>query len=292
MDFFLRIIAKNHPKIIRINIRHCNLPKTFTQKLAEDLEQFKFLQIVGDKYDHNRDIPTGSENSAYNSDNEGTLGIIRPKEFISEVLHPGKTSHLLQNLSFRDCEIPRHLCGPILQALSRFRNITSLDLSGNTLGIHGLHSVTTLSSLGPGPILRELDLSHCLLPVEVCGPLLSALDKYKKLTELWLPGNNLNGCLQNFLTDFNSKLPCLVELFLSYTKLKENYLMYLARLIQAEKMPQLRELDLGANRLHKIEEAVFKLVQSTVHNHQTELKLNLYFNKLSQQCKRKIQILC
>ena len=105
MDDFLCIIAKNHPKIIRINIEHCNLPKTFMQKLAEDLEQFKFLQIVGDKYDHNRDIPTGSENSACNSDNEETLGIISPKEFIYEVLHPGKTSHLLQNLSFCDCKI-------------------------------------------------------------------------------------------------------------------------------------------------------------------------------------------
>ena len=167
-----------------------------------------------------------------------------------------------------------------------------MNLSGNMLGIHGLHSVNTLISWGPKPVTQELDLSHYLLPVEVCRLLLSALEKCQKLTELWLPGNTLNGCLQNFMSDSNSKLPCLVELFLSYTKLKENDLMYLAQLIQAEKMPQLRELDLGANRLYKMEETVFKLVQSLVHNHQLELKLNLYFNKLSQQCKRKIQILC
>ena len=291
MDVFLRLVAENHQKVIRIDIQNCNLPKTFMQKLAEYAEQFRDLHIVGDNYDHKPDVTKGIENSAYNSDNEETFGNISPEEFIYEVLHPGKTLHPLQNLSFRDCQIPRHFCGPILQALSHFRSISSLDLSGNTLGIHGFHLVNTLSSWGPESILQELDLSHCLLPVEVCGPLLSALEKCKNLTELWLPGNTVNGCLQNFIADSNSKLPCLVELFLSYTKLNEKDLLYLARLIRAKKMPQLRELDLGANKLHKMEETVFKLVQSLVNHHRTELKLNLYFNKLSQQCKRRIQIM-
>ena len=292
LDVFLRIIAEHHQKMIRVVIQNCKLPKTFMQKLADYTGQSRFLHIVSDEFDNNPDVTNVIENSVYDCDNEGTLGNISPEEFVYEVLHPGKTFHPLQNLSFCDSQIPRHLCGPILQALSRFRNITSLDLSGNTLGIHGYHLNNTLSSWGPEPILQELDLSHCLLPAEVCGPLLIALEKCKKLTELWLPGNNLHGCLQNFMTDANSKLPRLVELFLSYTKLTEKDLLYLAQLIQAEKMPQLRELDLGANRLHKMEETVFKLVQSLVHNHQTEVKLNLYFNQLSQQCKRRIQILC
>ena len=291
MDVFLRLVAENHQKVIRIDIQNCNLPKTFMEKLAEDAEQFRDLHIVGDNYDHKPDVTKGIENRAYNSDNEETFGNISPEELFTRCYIQGK--HYIHSKIFplRDCQIRRHFCGPILQALSHFRSISSLDLSGNTLGIHGFHLVNTLSSWGPESILQELDLSHCRLPVEVSGPLLSVLEKCKKLTELWLPGNSLNGCLQNFIADSNSKLPCLVELFLSYTKMNEKDLVHLARLIQAEKMPQLKELDLGANRLHKMEETVFKLVHSLVHHHRTELKFNLYFSKLSQQCKRRIQML-
>ena len=74
------------------------------------------------------------------------------------------------------------------------------------------------------------------------------------LIELWLPGNTLTGCLQNFLADDDSSLPSLQELFLSYTRLNAQDLLHLGRLIQADKIPQLKELDLGANGLHRMEE--------------------------------------
>ena len=95
---------------------------------------------------------------------------ISPMEyFLRETLH---TWELLLNISLADCQLPRHLCCPILQVLSSHGNITNLDLSGNTLGIHGIHLVNTIKTWGPEPSLQELDLSHCSLPVEVFGPLL------------------------------------------------------------------------------------------------------------------------
>ena len=191
-----------------------------------------------------------------------------------------------------DCRLNRHLYGPILQVLSLHGNIRSLDLSGNILEIYGLHLVNTIRTWGPEPSLQELDLSHCSLPAEVCGPLLSALGQCRCLTELWLPGNTVTGCLQNFLADHDSRLPSLKELFLSYTKLDVKDLLYLGQLIRAEKMPQLSELDLGANGLHTMEEPLGELVQTLVSHHQRELKLNLYFNHLSYRFVRRMKLLC
>ena len=140
-------------------------------------------------------------------------------------------------------------------------------------------------------MLQELDLSHCSLPVEVCGRLLSAFGKCRKLRVLWLPGNALTGCLQYFLADPNLKLPFLEELFLSYT-INQWDLLHLTQLIRTEKMPQLRELDLGANNLNTVEEPLGELVQALIHHHQRELKLNLYFNNLSNECKERVKVLC
>ena len=198
----------------------------------------------------------------------------------------------LKNIYFADRILPRHLCGPILKVLSSHGNIKNLDLSGNTLGIHGIHLVHSIKTWGLEASLQELDLSHCFLPVEVCGPLLSALGRCRSLTELWLPGNTLTGCLQNFLADHDSRLPFLQELFLSYTKLSAHDLLHLNQLIQTEKMPQLRELDLGANELHRMEETLKNLVQALVSHHQKDLKLNLYFNKLSPEFVQRSKLHC
>ena len=56
-------------------------------------------------------------------------------------------------------------------------------------------------------------------------------------------------------------------------------------------MPQLRELDLGANNLNTMEEPLSELVQAVVSHHQRELKLNLYFNNLSNECKERVKVL-
>ena len=183
------------------------------------------------------------------------------------------------------------MCGPILQVLSSHGSITSLDLSGKFLGIYGLHLVNTIRTWGPKSSLQELYFSDCSLPVEVCRPLLSVLGRCRNLVALWLPGNTLTGCLENFLAN-RDFLPTLKELFLSYTKLNVKDVLHLGQLIRAEKMPQLTELDLGANGLHTMEEPLGELVQALVSHHQRDLKLNLYFNYLSYRSVRRMTLLC
>ena len=276
VNILLQIITKHHRRNIVVAIQKCNLPKTFVQKVAEYANESDLLTMLTDHNDQNdkEQVEMGEvSRSIYNT------------------IHSWGSETPLEDLSLSDCKLPRHLCGPILKILSDHKNIINLDLSGNMLGIDGCHLVNTIKTWGKEPSLQELDLTDSSLPAEVCGPLLSALGKCKKLTELWLPGNILTGCLQYFLADPSSKLPSLEELFLSYTKLNRWDLLHLTQLILTEKMPELRELDLGANNLNTMQEPLCELVQALVYHHQRELKLNLYFNNLSNEFKETIKVL-
>ena len=277
VDILLQTIAKHHHTNIVVAIQKCNLPKTFVQRTAEYASESDLLTILADYNDQNdtEQVEMGEvSRSIYNT------------------IHSWGSETPLEDLSLSDCKLPRHLCGPILKILSDHRSIINLDLSGNILGIHGDHLLNSIKTWGKEPSLQELDLTDCSLPAEVCGPLLLALGRCRNLTELWLPGNALTGCLQYFLAHPSSKLPSLEELFLSYTKLNRWDLIHLTQMIRTEKMPQLRELDLGANNLNTMEEPLGVLVQAVVFHHQRELKLNLYFNNLSNECKEKVKVLC
>ena len=285
LNVFVQVVAKHHQRELILGFKGCYLPMTFFQGIKKHIEiSLGFLKIDGD----NVGDLTSNMHTPGRKSQEG----MKEVNIFKKTLNTLETDKTLQLVSLRDSNLPRHSCGPLLQVLSSHGNITSLDLSGNILGIHGFHLVKTIKCWGPVPSLQELDLSHCSLPVEVCGPLLSALGRCRSLTELWLPGNMLTGCLQNFLADHDSRLPTLQELFLSYTKLNAQDLLHLSQLIQAEKMPQLRELDLGANELHRMKEPLEKLIQALVHHHPRELTLNIYFNHLSPECMWRFKTLC
>ena len=279
LNIFFQVVCKYHQTNITVLIYFNDLPNTFWQDVQQYTEPPSFLHISGGG-------PARVTTEDIEEHREPTSPVV---DFLRDTLH---TSKPLSNISFADCHIPRHLCGPILQVLSSHGSITSLDLSGKFLGIYGLHLVNTVRTWGPVPSLQELDLSDCSLPVEVCRPLLSVLGRCRNLVALWLPGNTLTGCLQNFLADHDSRLPSLKELFLSYTKLNVKDLLYLGQLIRAEKMPRLTELDLGASRLHTMEEPLEELVQALINHHQRDLKLNLYFNHLSYRFVWRMKLLC
>ena len=57
-------------------------------------------------------------------------------------------------------------------------------------------------------------------------------------------------------------------------------------------MPMLKELDLGANELHRMMDSLDGLLRSLVCHHQVELKLNIYFNSLTQESVQRMSNLC
>ena len=216
----------------------------------------------------------------------------------NEVRHIVKAIHiwgpepLLQELILTDSNIPDDLCGPLLKALSSCRHLAHLSLAGNHLGIHGIHLADTINTWGTNPKLKTLDLTDCSMPSSVCGALLFALGKCRNLTDVWLPDNTLTGCLHHFLSDSSQRLRFLEEIFLSYTKLNKRDVMCLAQLIRNQRMPQLGELDLCGNNLHRMEETIVDLVQALVSHHPRSLKLNIWFNYLSAPFQERLLSIC
>ena len=102
----------------------------------------------------------------------------------------------LQKLSLRDCKMPEDVCGSLVKGLSTCKQITNLDLSGNTLGAAGCHLVESITSWGPDAPLQQLRLEDCKMPEDVCGSLVKGLSTCKQLTNLLLSGNTLDaaGC--------------------------------------------------------------------------------------------------
>ena len=282
LDIFLQVVAKNHQTHITVDIQLSNLPNSFWQKVRKYTEPPSLLHISGSSL-----IGT-SRIIIITGDVEELNKEINPAQFfLQKAIHYLET---VQNISFADCNLPRYLCGPLLKVLSSHRNLSHLDLSGNTLGIHGAHLVNAIKTWGPEPSLQELDLSHCSLPVEVCRPLLSVLGRCRSLTELWLPGNTVTGCLQNFLADHESRLPS--------GAVSELHEVEHARSTAFKSTDSGREdataeeLDLGANELHRMKEPLEELVQALVHHHQRELTLNIYFNHLSPEYMWRFKTLC
>ena len=211
---------------------------------------------------------------------------------VIKAIHVWGTEPLLQELSLTNANIPEDLCGPLLKALSSCHQLVHLNLAGNCLGIHGFHLSETVKTWGNNPKLETLNLTDCSMPSSVCGALLFALGRCKSLSDLWLPGNTLTGCMHHFLSDSSQILPSLEELFLSYTKLNKTDLVHLVQLIQNQRMPQLGELDLGGNNIHRMEESIVHLVQALVTHHPRRLKLNIWFNNLSAPLHERLVSIC
>ena len=211
---------------------------------------------------------------------------------IVKYLRSWESEVTLQELILRDCKIAPTVCGDLLDALAMCRHITHLDLSGNILGDNGHHLVKTINFWRPTPTLRELDLTDCALPEKVCRPLLSALGHCVMMTDLWMPGNTLTGCLSSFLSKQNYHLPDLKELFVSYTRLNQKDLNSLTKLVQSGKLPQLEELDIGGNYLCRMESELEEFIDVCVTHHQVGLKVNVWYNFLSASLAEKWTKLC
>ena len=201
------------------------------------------------------------------------------------------TCHL-NEICLNDCQIPPPVCRHLFHAMSKCRKITHLNMAWNKINSYGHDLAETILAWDENPALKELDLSHCSIPPDASRHLMSALGRCKRLTNLWLPGNTLTGCLPSFISGEHAGLPFLEELLLNYTGLNNRDILHLTHLMKEGKLSGLKELDLGANYLHRMEGILEGLVEACVNSHQRELKLYLWFNNLSIEFVDKCKLLC
>ena len=198
----------------------------------------------------------------------------------------------LKKICLSDCQIPPPVCGHLFSAMPKCTNITHLDMARNKIHWYGHDLAETILAWGARPPLKKLDLSNCLMPPEASKYLLLALGSCRQLSNLWLPGNTLTGCLPFFIPDPHDGLHSLEELFLNYTGLNNQDLLHLIYLVKRRKLSRLKELDLGANSLYRMVGELEDLIEACITNYQNELKLYFWFNNLSIAAVDKCKFLC
>ena len=166
------------------------------------------------------------------------------------------------------------LWSSICKQLKHLTQLQTLDLSFNLIGRCGDDIVESLLCWENNP-LKTLFLVNCEMSAEVCGPLLAALRTCTRLQKLALRKNMLTGCVSEFLSQPDARLPLLEHLDLSAGALDGTDLTHLTHLIQTEKLQNLRHLDLSKNELDAMKSEVKKLVHTCIAHHPRELTLQL-----------------
>ena len=95
----------------------------------------------------------------------------------------------------------------------------------------------------------ECFLSDKHLPTHVCRRVLCQINQFSSLPSIEITDSPLTGCLSSFLADPHSGLPELKQLTLKRTALNKEDLQHLFSVIQSNKLPELRNLDLSHNTL-------------------------------------------
>ena len=97
----------------------------------------------------------------------------------------------LQLLYLRDCSIPSDTLQEILKRLKKCKQLTNLDLGGNSLENTGENLVELIESFGLDSPLQQLYLPSCSLTEEKCTEMLKCLCKCRHLTHLNISGNRV-----------------------------------------------------------------------------------------------------
>ena len=132
----------------------------------------------------------------------------------------------------------------------------------------------------------------CVVSTAVCPELLTALSTFNHLEHLDLLGNNLTGCLSNFIPKSYIGLPSLKKLILNNATLNADDLQHLTHLIQRQKVPNLKELRLSDNDFQGFENEVFHLINACIIYHQTEVKIGLVKTNIKEDLIEKWQSQC
>ena len=144
--------------------------------------------------------------------------------------------------------LPSHICRRVLHQINRFSTLWWLTITNPLTGCLS----SFLPDPHPGlPELVELSLRDTALSKEDLQHLsqITASNKLPNLSTLNLSRNTLTECLSSLLPDPHPELPKITNFQLKNTALNKEDVQHLFNIIQRDKLPKLRILDLSQNTL-------------------------------------------
>ena len=228
----------DNPPLEKLHLNSCSIPEQVWPELLQSLsscKQLTELRLSGN-----------------------TIG--EAGSYLTQSITSWGDNPVLQKLNLGCCSIPEQVWPELLQSLSFCKQLTGLNLSGNTIGEAGRYLAQSITSWGDNPPSEKLSLINCSIPEQVWPELLQSLSSCKDLCELNLSRNTLTGCFFHFLSDANSGLTSLKSLNLDETAINETDIQHLTQLIQANKLPHLVYLHLreswtpGEEELEQLEQ--------------------------------------
>ena len=195
----------------------------------------------------------------------------------------GNKVNTLSKLMLADVVMTKRLCNNLLRQIMFLNRLITFELS---------HTIKRYDHANAYKDLKSGQIFFCVIDKALCSEFLAALSVFNRLKHLDLSGNNLTGCLPNFIPHSYPGLTSLKRLILKNAGLNAGDLQHLANLIQLRKVPNLKELKLNHNDFHGIEDKVLYLINVGIMYHQTELKLRLCKTNLDGALIEKWQSQC
>ena len=143
----------------------------------------------------------------------------------------------LKTLQLNYCKVPKDVCSSIVKSLHTCKNITFLDLSGNSLGDEAQRLQEFIVNVGSK--LQRLQLSNFMIPEHICGKILKSLATCQDLS-----GNTVGYHLSQSIRTWGLETP-LQGLLLRGCQILENVCGEILRSISSCK--DLTYLDLSSN---------------------------------------------
>ena len=191
----------------------------------------------------------------------------------------------LKTLSLNTVYIHHEMCQHVCHHLQDLVYLGDIDLSNNDLSqVPSIRLSNTRS-----PVSLKLCSTH-MSPemLKSFGQLTSAVN----LNDLDLSFNTLTGCLHHLLSEPHQGLLSLDKLNLRLTKLNNHDIKSLTHAVQRHVLHGLKVLNLESNSLDEMQRETEELIRTCVTHHQRELKLELWFNNLSEEIQEKWKLLC
>ena len=159
----------DNPPLQKVDLRCCLIPQQVCAELLQSLSSCK--QLTGLYL---------------------TLNIIgEAGRYLAQSITSWGGNPPLQKLKLVRCSIPQQVWLELLQSLSSCKQLTDLDLRGNTIGEAGCYLAQSITSWVDDPPLKELSLYNCSLTATASLELVLSLSTCRHLTELQLGENKL-----------------------------------------------------------------------------------------------------